>query len=81
MILLWLQHTSSRRVEEDSDPAALLLRRETNQDGDVLQNQHAEPVGHHAVLAGAELDVGDEHRLQQAGHHQSQADGEEHICG
>lgn len=74
-------YTCDGWVEEDCDPVALFLWRETNYDGDVLQHQHTEPLRHHAVLAGAELDVGDEHRLQQAGHHQSEADGEENICG
>lgn len=32
------------------------------------------------MLAGAELDVGDEHRLQQAAHHQSEGNGKENIC-
>lgn len=35
---------------------------------------------HGTVLAGTELDVSDEHRLQQAGHHQCQGEGEEDIC-
>lgn len=36
---------------------------------------------HCSVLAGPKLDISDEHRLQQTGHHQSETDGEENICG
>lgn len=71
--------TFVRRVEADCNSVALLWRH-ANNNGEITQHQYAEPVRHSTVLAGAELDVGDEDRLQEAGHHQSQADGEEHVC-
>lgn len=44
------------------------------------QDEHSDPARHWVEVTGGNQEVGDENSLQQAGHHQSQADGEEHIC-
>ena len=41
--------------------------------GDVLEDQHSHPAGNLAVLHGVVVEhVGDDHRLQQADHHEGQ---------
>ena len=73
--------TCVRWAEVDCDFVARFLWLETNQKSQIPQHEDPEPGRHSSVLAGAELDVSDEHRLQQAGHHQRQGEGEEDICG
>ena len=72
------QGTSCNWIEDDLVLSGFL--RQPDEGAHEAQDEHSDPARHWVEVTGADQEVGDENSLQQAGHHQSQADGEEHIC-
>lgn len=58
---------------------ASLFWRETNNDSSIFQHEGAEPVRNCTKVTGLIVEIGDKQRGQQAGHHQGEAEGEEHV--
>lgn len=78
-VYCWLLHrTFSVFRKRNCDTVASLFWREANNDSNIFQHEGAEPMRNCTKVSGV-IEIGDEQCGQQAGHHQREAEGEQHV--